>query len=187
MADSFIQGIDAHLAVAAALRDRAGLLQGMADQIVSTLKAGGTVYTIGNGGSAADAQHIAAELLGRFKLDRPAFSAAALTTDTSTITAVANDLGADRIFDRQVEGLVGPDDLVWALSVSGTSPNILGAIKRAKEIGAFLIGFTGESGGEMAGLCDLCLNAAHASADRVQEIHVLAYHLICEHVERILA
>ncbi|MFQ5492303.1 MAG: SIS domain-containing protein [Phycisphaerae bacterium] len=187
MSDTFIAGIDDHLKVVAALREQAGLLVRMADTVVSSIREGGRVYILGNGGSAADAQHIAGELVGRFKLDRRPLPALALTTDTSILTAVGNDLGAELFFERQVEALAGPKDVVWALSVSGTSPNILRAANKAKQIGATLIGFTGRSGGELAPVCDLCLRADHQAADRVQEAHELAYHLICEHIEAQLA
>jgi D-sedoheptulose 7-phosphate isomerase len=179
--------IDEHLRVIEALRLQLPLIERMANAIIETFRGGGRVYVFGNGGSAADAQHIAGELLGRFKLDRRALPAVALTTDTSILTAVSNDLGADVVFARQVEGLVTPKDLVWVLSVSGTSANIVRAVAKVKEIGARLIGFTGQSGGELPAACDFCLRAAHTSADRVQEAHELAYHMICERVERELA
>ena len=183
MAEQMQTGLEDHLRVIDALRAELPLLRRMVDTIVSVFRAGGHVYVFGNGGSAADAQHIAAELLGRFKLDRRALPAVALTANTSILTAIGNDLGAEQFFARQVEGLVQPKDLVWVLSVSGLSPNIIKAVKQVKENGATLIGFTGQSGGELAGYCDLCLRAAHTSSDRVQEAHELAYHLICEQVE----
>lgn len=187
MSDQMTAGIKDHLRAVEALRGQLPLLQRVIDTIVSSIRDGGTVYILGNGGSAADAQHIAAELLGRYKLDRRALPAVALTTDTSILTAVGNDLGAEYFYERQIEALVRPKDVVWILSVSGTSPNIMRAVKKVKEAGATLIGFTGRSGGELAPYCDLCLQAAHTSADRVQEIHELAYHLVCEHVEAALA
>ena len=187
MSDPMSAGLDEHLRTAQALRDQLPLLQRMTDTIVSSIRDGGKVLIFGNGGSAADAQHIAAELLGRFKLNRRALPAIALTTDTSILTAVGNDLGADMFFERQVEALARPGDVVWVLSVSGTSPNVIRAVKKTKQIGATLIGFTGRSGGELADYCDLCLKAAHTSADRVQEVHELAYHLVCEQVEAALA
>lgn len=159
----------------------------MAETLIDCLRGGNKVILCGNGGSAADAQHIAAELLGRFKLDRPALPAVALTTDTSVLTAVGNDLGAEQFFSRQVQALVRPEDVVWVLSVSGTSPNVLRAVAEVRSRGATLLGFTGRSGGELADHCDLCLRADHCSADRVQEAHELAYHLICEQVEREMA
>jgi D-sedoheptulose 7-phosphate isomerase len=176
-----------HAKVIEALRGQIPLLHRIVETLVSAFRDGGRVYVFGNGGSAADAQHIAAELLGRFRLDRHALPALALTANTSILTAVGNDLGAEQFFARQVEGLVRPADVVWVLSVSGTSPNIIKAVKMVKQIGATLIGFTGRSGGELADYCDLCLRVEHTSADRVQEAHELAYHLICQHVEQAMA
>ena len=185
--NEMLTAADDHLRVIEALRGQVPLLERMVQTIVSAFRAGGRVYVFGNGGSAADAQHIAAELLGRFRLDRRALPAVALTANTSILTAVGNDLGAEQFFARQVEGLVQPTDVVWVLSVSGTSPNVMKAVRMVKEIGATLIGFTGRSGGELGDYCDLCLRVEHTSADRVQEAHELAYHLICEHVEQVMA
>ena len=130
------------------------------------------------------AQHIAAELVGRFKQDRRALPAVALTTDTSILTAVSNDIGYEHCFARQVEALATARDVVWVLSVSGRSPNVLRAAEAAKRIGAFVIGFTSRTGGALPELCDLLLCADHESSDRVQEVHELAYHLICDRIER---
>lgn len=138
---------------------------------------------LGNGGSAADAQHIAAELLGRFKRDRRALPALALTTDSSTLTAIANDVGYERVFARQIEGLVCKGDVVWALSTSGNSPNVVAALHAARAQGATTIGFTGQTGGSMAASCDLVLRVPHASSDRIQEAHQIAYHYVCERIE----
>ncbi len=116
--------------------DAAGeTLNGIADALIACFRDGGRVFLFGNGGSAADAQHIAGELLGRYKLERPALSAMALTTDTSTFTAIANDIGYEYIFSRQIEGLVRPGDIAWALSTSGKSPNVLNAVRVANERG----------------------------------------------------
>lgn len=175
--------IDEHLAAVEALKADAPTVQRVADRIIEIIHGGGTIYVLGNGGSAADAQHIAGEFQGRFKRERRALPAVALTTDTSTLTAVANDLGAERIFVRQVEALVRPEDGLWVLSVSGTSPNIVAAVELARRRGACVIGFTGRSGGRLIELCDLLLRADHTSSDRVQEVHELAYHLVCEIVE----
>jgi len=177
--------IDEHIRVIEALRCQAPLLQRIADAIVKRFRASGRLYLLGNGGSAADAQHIAAELVGRFKLpQRAALPAVALTTDSSILTAVGNDLGAEYFFERQVEALLGPDDGLWALSCSGTSPNVIRAVKTARRKGALVIGFTGRGGGELAPLCTLCLQADHTDSDRLQEAHQLAYHLVCERVEQ---
>jgi len=178
--------IDEHLEAVTSLKADAPIIERVAQRIIEIIREDGTVYVLGNGGSAADAQHIAAELLGRFKHNRRALPAMALTTDTSTLTAVANDLGAEHIFVRQVEALVRPRDCLWVLSVSGTSPNVIAAIELARGRGACVIGFTGCSGGHLVESCDICLRAAHSASDRVQEVHELAYHLVCEIVEEAL-
>jgi len=175
--------IEAHQRVVAAADAQVDLLEQIADRIVSCFRKGGKLYVLGNGGSAADAQHIAAELVGRFKKDRKALPAVALTTDTSILTAVTNDIGGEHIFVRQVEALVTDRDCVWALSVSGRSPNVILALEAARTIGALTIGFTGRSGDPLRKLCELCFQADHESSDRVQEAHQLAYHLICDRIE----
>jgi len=179
--------LDEHAGVVTALRDQAELIERIADALVSALRAGKRVYVAGNGGSAADAQHIAGELLGRFKLDRRALPVIALTTDSSTITAVGNDLGFERVFARQLEELVQPGDVVWLLSTSGNSPNIIAAARTAAQADAVVIGFTGAGGGELASHCALLLRVAHDSSDRIQEAHELAYHYICQRVEAAFA
>lgn len=176
--------IQEHQRVVAAAAGQVELLEEIADRISDCFETGGRLYLLGNGGSAADAQHIAAELVGRLKRDRKALPAVALTTDTSILTAVVNDIGGENIFARQVDALVTDRDIVWALSVSGRSPNVIRAMERAKAIGAFRIGFTGHSGAPLAELCDLCFQADHDTSDRVQEVHQLAYHLICDRIER---
>jgi len=179
--------IDEHVRAVEGLRRSVDVLNDVIHRVIKTIRGGGVVYVLGNGGSAADAQHIAAELLGRFKLDRRALPAMALTVDTSTLTAIGNDLGGEEIFRRQVEGLVTRRDLVWALSVSGRSPNVLRALEAARLKGAATVGFTSRQGSAMAELCDVCLKAEADASDRVQEVHELAYHLICERVERAFA
>ncbi len=176
--------IAAHLQAAEALKGSAALLEQAVRLIVDTFRAGRRVYVLGNGGSAADAQHIAAELIGRLKRhDKPALPAIALTTDTSALTAISNDYGFERVFERQVEALVREGDVVWALSVSGSSPNIIKAVKAAKRQAAVVIGFTGKEGAELRALCDICLMAEHTDSDRVQEVHQLAYHIVCGLIE----
>jgi D-sedoheptulose 7-phosphate isomerase len=170
-------------AVTAAL-EHADLLERIADRIITCFNAGGKLLVLGNGGSAADAQHIAAELVGRFKHDRKALPAVALTTDTSVLTAVANDLGAEHLFARQVEALAVKQDVVWALSVSGRSPNVLRALEQARAIGTHIVGFTGRNGHPMKELCDQCFMVDHDTSDRVQEVHQLAYHLVCDRIEQ---
>jgi len=176
--------ISEHIRVVEAVIRQVDLLKNIADHLTACFDLGGRVYLLGNGGSAADAQHIAAELVGRFKRDRKALPAIALTTDTSILTAVSNDIGYEQVFSRQIEALVTKRDIVWALSVSGRSPNVICGIQAAKKIGATIIGFSGKSGGEMAELCDLCFCVDHERSDRVQEVHQLAYHLICDRIER---
>jgi len=172
-----------HQRVVAAASEQVPLLTRIADELIGVFDSGGRLYVLGNGGSAADAQHIVAELVGRFKRDRQPLPAVALTTDTSVLTALSNDLGAEQCFARQVDALVTTNDVVWALSVSGTSPNVIAALERAKAIGATIIGFTGQSGGRFSEFCDYCFRAAHDASDRVQEVHQLAYHLICDRIE----
>jgi D-sedoheptulose 7-phosphate isomerase len=184
VSDSMAKQIAEHQRVVDAAAKQVELLERMAERIIECFGQGGRVYTLGNGGSAADAQHIAAELVGRFRRDRRALPAVALTTDTSTLTAVSNDFGYEFVFARQVEALVTSRDVVWALSTSGRSPNVLRAIEAAKRIGAFVIGFTSRGGGSMRELCDLCFVVDHDASDRVQEVHILAYHLLCDHVEK---
>lgn len=184
VADSMKSQIEEHQRVVAAAAERVELFERIADRIIACFKTGGKLYVFGNGGSAADAQHIAAELVGRFKQDRKALPAIALTTDTSILTAVTNDIGGEHNFARQVEALVTDRDIVWALSVSGRSPNVIRAMEAAGRIGAFGIGFTGRLGARLADMCDLCFQVDHDTSDRVQEIHQLAYHLICDRIEQ---
>jgi D-sedoheptulose 7-phosphate isomerase len=147
----------------------------MAETIVQSLRNNGTLFLCGNGGSAADAQHIAGELVGRFRVERRALPAVALSSDTSVLTCIANDYHYDDVFARQVEALVRPGDILWALSTSGASRNVLQAAEAAKRRGARVLAFTE--------LADLCLCADATQTARSQEIHQLAYHMICDLVE----
>jgi D-sedoheptulose 7-phosphate isomerase len=151
-----------------------------------TLRGGHKLLLFGNGGSAADAQHIAAEFVGRFERERRPWPAIALTTDTSALTALGNDYGIDVIFARQVEALGQAGDLVLALSTSGNSPNILAAVKAARAKGLRTIGLTGESGGQLAALCDLALCVPSRRTPRIQEAHIMICHALCEVVEAAL-
>ena len=137
----------------------------------------------GNGGSAADAQHWAAEIVGRFQKERPGMAALALTTDTSILTAIGNDYGYERIFARQVEGLGREGDVLVGISTSGNSGNVLAAIETARTKGIRVIGFTAKGGGKMAGLCDVLLDVPSENTARTQEIHEIMGHIICELVE----
>jgi D-sedoheptulose 7-phosphate isomerase len=155
-----------------------------AKAISTALKQNHRVYICGNGGSAADAQHIAGELIGRFKRQRKALAVVALTTDTSVLTALANDYAYDNVFARQVEALVEKGDILWALSTSGTSANVIKASQLAKKKGAFILAFTGRAESRLERLADICLCAESDSTARSQEIHQLAYHIICDLVEQ---
>lgn len=144
------------------------------------------VLLFGNGGSAADAQHIAGELMGRFKLERKSLPAIALTTDTSILTAIGNDYGYEVTFARQIEGLAQEGDVVIGISTSGNSPNVLMAIEKAKELKAYTIGLTGKDGGRLKEIVDLCIIAPSSNAPRIQESHITIGHIICNVVEKTL-
>jgi D-sedoheptulose 7-phosphate isomerase len=149
----------------------------------TAIAAGRTIYLMGNGGSACDCQHFAAELVGRFQKERQAMAAVALTTDTSILTALANDYGFEVVFSRQVEALVRPGDLVVGISTSGNSPNIMKALATANERGAVTVGLTGRSGGAMKALCDICICIPSDVTARIQEAHLLVEHLVCQRIE----
>jgi len=154
-----------------------------AEAITRALKLEGTVYLCGNGGSAADAQHIAGELVGRFNRERRALSAVALSTDTSVLTSIANDYAYEDVFARQVEALVRAGDILWGFSTSGASANVVKAAQAAKERGACVIAFTGAADSELEQIADICFCAEAESTARSQEIHQLAYHIVCDLVE----
>jgi D-sedoheptulose 7-phosphate isomerase len=165
----------------AALRATA---RSIAADIIAALRSGNKLLIIGNGGSAADAQHIAAEIVGRYKQDRPAYAAIALTTDTSALTAISNDYGFEQVFARQVEGLGQRGDVLLALSTSGRSPNILAALRTARERGLVTIGFTGTKGEALGAHCDHLLVAPSDDTPVVQQIHLTIAHAICDEVEQ---
>ena len=152
--------------------------------MIGALRSGNKIFLIGNGGSAADAQHIAAEIVGRYKLDRPAWAAIALTTDTSALTAIGNDYGFDQIFVRQIEGLGRPGDVLLALSTSGRSPNILAALRTARAHGLVTIGFTGNKGETLRALCDHLLVSPSDDTAVIQQIHLTFAHGICGEIEQ---
>ena len=163
------------------------LLGKIAAAVATSLKGGGKILLCGNGGSAADAQHIAGELLSRYESDRAPLAAVALTTDTSVLTAIGNDYGYEHVFERQVLGLGRKGDVLLALSTSGRSPNILRALDAAKKNGLVTIGFTGQAGGDMASRCDLALRAPSDKTPVIQQIHITAAHVICGLIERSLS
>ena len=183
--------IGAHLAQSLAALERAtqdaallAAARTIASVIIAALRAGNKLLIVGNGGSAADAQHIAAEIVGRYKQDRQGWAAMALTTDTSALTAIANDYGFEQVFARQVEGLGQRGDVLLALSTSGRSPNILAALRRARECGLVTIGFTGRTGEALGALCDHLLVAPSDDTPVVQQIHLTVAHGICDQIEQ---
>jgi D-sedoheptulose 7-phosphate isomerase len=147
-------------------------------------RANGAVYWCGNGGSAAASQHLAAELVGRFRRERRALASIALTTDTSVLTAVGNDYGYDEIFSRQIEAVVRARDLVFGLSASGNSRNVVKALQTAKGLGAGTVGLLGRDGGQLRALCDLSIVIASADPARIQEMHMMIGHILCDLIER---
>jgi D-sedoheptulose 7-phosphate isomerase len=153
----------------------------------AAIRHGGKLVFFGNGGSAADAQHLAAELVVRLRTERPGLPALALTTNTSVLTAAGNDYGFERIFSRQMESLVGPHDIVVALSTSGTSPNIVKAIETGRSRGAFLVALTGETGGALAGKVDILLDIPSRDPQRIQEAHITIGHIVCSLIEHLVA
>ena len=155
-----------------------------AEAITKALKRNGTVYICGNGGSAADAQHIAGELVGRFTRERKALPAVALSTDTSVLTSIANDYSYECVFRRQVEALVREGDILWAISTSGSSANVVAAAELAKSKGACVLAFTGRENSRLEQIADICFCADDKSTARSQEIHQLGYHIICDLVEQ---
>src|SRR5947208_2618319 len=167
------------------LQENADALERAVDLVAEALGAGRKLLLFGNGGSAADAQHLAAELVGRFQRERRPLPAIALTTDTSALTAIANDYGYDQVFARQVRALGVRGDVALAISTSGRSPSVLRAVEACRELGIETIALTGGDGGTLAGLVDLCLRvSASTDAARIQETHILIGHVLCELVER---
>lgn len=178
-----------HTAAHIALVQRLGQTWGdtlarVADAIAACLRAGGKVLLAGNGGSAADAQHIAGEFVGRLLRERSAMPAITLSADTSVMTAVGNDYGFDRVFARQVEALGRRGDVLWVLSTSGNSPNLVAAIDAARARGLTVISFSGRDGGKVAPLADIALVVPDPLNMRIQECHGLAYHIVCDLVEQ---
>jgi D-sedoheptulose 7-phosphate isomerase len=163
--------------------DSIKIIEKTAKVIISCVEKGGTIYICGNGGSAADAQHIAGELIGRFLKNRKSLPAVALSTDTSVMTSIANDYGFENIFAKQVEGLVRKGDCLWALSASGSSPNVIKAAGLAGKRGAKIIAFTGRKNSRLEKIADVCLCCENEKTFAVQEMHQLAYHIICGLVE----
>ena len=162
-------------------------IEDVALRVIDALRSGGKLLLAGNGGSAADAQHIAAEFSGRYLVEREGLAALALTTDTSAITAIGNDYGFERVFRRQFEALARPGDVLWVYSTSGNSANIVEAVKAAKALDCYVVALTGESGGRLKNLVDECLCVPSAETPRIQEAHAFIGHAICDIVDRAFA
>jgi len=169
----------------AAVLENLGRLQRGAEMLAACISAGRKVLIFGNGGSAADSQHIAAEFVNRFRIERPPLAALALTTDSSILTAIGNDYRFEDIFVKQVDALGGEGDVAWAISTSGNSPNVIAAVHAAKRRGLATIGMTGR-GGKLADAVDLALTVNSEAAARIQETHITMGHILCELVDRIL-
>jgi D-sedoheptulose 7-phosphate isomerase len=180
---AMVNGLEDHLRVVKELEGSLGLLEKVALQMSRGLQNGKTIFWCGNGGSAADCQHLAAELVGRFQRTRKGLASIALTTDSSILTSVANDFGYECVFARQVEALCGPGDFLVGISTSGNSGNVCAAIIKAREIGCHTFAMTGEDGGRLAGLSDACLQVPSSHTPRIQEAHILAGHLLCDLIE----
>lgn len=181
--DVFEQAIAEHIEVIQSIRQQQPILERIAAEMADAINAGKKVLWCGNGGSAADSQHLAAELMGRFRRERQALPSIALTTDTSILTAIGNDYGFERVFQRQVEALCAPGDVVVGISTSGKSQNVCMALETARTMGAFTVALTGTSGGAMAGIAAVTLCMSSKDTARIQEGHILCGHMLCDWVE----
>jgi D-sedoheptulose 7-phosphate isomerase len=179
----YLKAIDDHVTVVEQLRQQQPLFEEIAGRMIDAIRGEKKILWCGNGGSAADCQHMAAELVGRFRRERRAWASIALTTDTSILTAVGNDYGYDAIFARQVEGLCRPGDVLVGLSTSGNSPNVCKAVECARSLGAYTVGMTGEGGGRLDSLAHACLRVSSRETARIQECHILFGHMLCDRVE----
>jgi len=173
-----------HLKVAQNMSTLTNQVEVAAQLCIDSLNNGGKILIFGNGGSAADAQHIAAEMVGRYKVERKGLAAIALTTDTSALTSIGNDYGYSRVFDRQVEALANKGDVVIGISTGGSSGNVISGLRTAKKLGCKLIGFSGRDGGEMNNLCDVNLIIPAEDTPRIQEMHIVIGHTICHLIDQ---
>ena len=180
----FQNAIADHLAVVQTLPGQLSTLERIAGEMTRAVCGGNKVLWCGNGGSAADSQHLAAELIGRFRRERRGLASIALTTDTSVLTAVGNDYGFDKVFERQVEGLCVKGDVLVGMSTSGNSRNVCAALEAARDLGAFTVAFTGDGGGMMAEIADATLRISSKDTARIQECHILCGHMLCDWVEQ---
>lgn len=183
----FLKELDEHLEVMQLVRPLADAVAEAGQLWIDCLHQGGKILLMGNGGSAADAQHIAAELVGRYRIERKGLAAIALTTDTSILSAVGNDYGFDSVFARQIEALAQPHDLVVAYSTSGNSPNVCNALKLAIGMGCKAIALTGQSGGKLKALVEHCLCVPSFNTPRIQEAHAFIGHMLCAMVDDSIA
>ena len=175
---------DEHISAVKSLGVIKESLADAAQLCIQSLKVGGKILLVGNGGSAADAQHIAAELIGRFKVKRKGLPAIALTTDSSALTAIANDFGYNCIFDRQVEALAREEDILIGISTSGNSDNVINALKVASGLSCKTIGLTGQGGGLMNKICDVIIDVPSLDTPRIQELHIIIGHTICHLIDQ---
>lgn len=183
MAESTEQQLAEHLEVAGRVRELVPLLDDVAARLIRVYESGGRLFTFGNGGSAADAQHLAAELVGRYKRDRRPLPAAALSVDPSVVSCIGNDYGFDDVFARQVEAFAGPSDMVIGFTTSGRSPNVVGGLEAARKQGATAVLFTGSDGGPAAAHADVALVVPSSTTARIQEMHLMLLHLLSERVD----
>jgi len=179
----FGKAIAEHLEVVRQVESQQAVLEAIARAMTAALRGGGKILWCGNGGSAGDSQHLAAEIVGRFRRERRGLASLALTTDTSTLTSVANDYGFEAVFARQVEALGAPGDLLVGISTSGNSPNVVAALVAARAQGLVTVAFTGEGGGRLAPLADHLFAVASRDTARIQEAHILAGHMLCDWIE----
>ena len=175
--------INEHIKVSNLLHKKTEEIINISQLCINSIQNGGKILLFGNGGSAADAQHIAAELVSRYKIERRGIPAIALTTDTSILTAIGNDYGYSHIFDRQVEALADSSDVVIGISTSGSSINVINGLKMASKLGCKTIGFSGQDGGEMKQICDINIAIPSLDTPRIQEMHILIGHIICNLIE----
>lgn len=184
MRDMIKKELTEHIEVAnLVLSQMEGVIEQGCKMCVDTLKSGGKIFLFGNGGSAADAQHIAAELTGRYKSERESLPAIALTTDTSALTAIGNDYGYESVFSRQLAGLCRAGDLAIGISTSGNSQNVLKALETAKQRGVKTIGLSGRDGGRMNELCELNIIVPSSNTPKIQEMHITIGHIICQAID----
>jgi D-sedoheptulose 7-phosphate isomerase len=179
----FLKAIGDHQAVVQQLEQQQELFDQIAVRMTAAIRDGHKILWCGNGGSAADSQHLAAEIVGRYRRERRGWPSIALTTDTSILTAVGNDYGFDSIFARQVEALCQPGDVLVGLTTSGNSPNVCLAVECARSLGAFTVGLTGEGGGRLLSLADVCFRVPSRDTARIQECHILLGHMLCDWIE----